>query len=115
MNGIKTDIVFSCHHPVLCDACRVAAGGEQVSNEFLDIFQKEIGRIRKKLYYRAAEGVKRHPLLALGISSVFAVALGIIGSVIAAYLYEGIRRPDQSAQATPAAVTPAASQLAHQP
>jgi len=96
MNGIKTDIVFSCNRPILCAACRLAASGEQVSNEILDIFEKEIRKIRKRLYYRVIDWVKKKPLIALALSSVFAVFLGVVGSLVASYIYEKINTPNKA-------------------
>lgn len=108
MTGIKTDIVFSCHSPILCESCRVAASDEQVSKETIETFAKEIRKIKKRLYHRIADWVRRQPVLALLISALFALILGTIGSLAASYIYDGIKkdqpnkRPDgTSAKAPP--------------
>ncbi|RRJ95180.1 hypothetical protein Ga0100231_013555 [Opitutaceae bacterium TAV4] len=117
MAGIKTDIVFSCHRPILCDTCRAAASADQVSKETIEVFAKEIKGIKKRLYYRAADWVKQKPLLALFASAIFALLLGIAGSLIASYAYEKIqtKAPNQALEPTTMAVTPAASHPSRQP
>ncbi|WP_144277133.1 hypothetical protein [Chlorobium sp. KB01] len=86
MAGIKTDIIFSSNNPILCESCCVAASGDQVPNEFLATVKKEIQGIKKHLYYQIADVIKLHPLLALTLSSIFAIILGTIGSLVAAYI-----------------------------
>lgn len=88
MTGIKTDIVFSCHRPIFCASCRVSASENSVSKEFLDRYEAEISKIKKRLFYLGADWVKQQPVLALILSSVLALLLGIAGSLIASVLYE---------------------------
>jgi len=87
MTGIKTDIVFSCHRPILCNTCGVEASNEQVASETLDTFSKEILRIKKKLYYRLLDGVKRNPILAISISLIAAFLINLASS----YYYDLIK------------------------
>lgn len=91
MTGIKTDIVFSCDRPVFCTECRVSAKGDSVPKEWLDKYEKEIRGIRKALFYRLSDKIKQHPIWALFLSSLFAVILGIIGSLIASAVYDCIK------------------------
>ncbi len=95
MNGIKTDLAASCDRPVICDDCREKLRQERVSNQLIDATKKDIGRIRKDLYFRAVDFVKKHPLWSLAMSSAFALALGISGSVAASFIYDGIKAPPQ--------------------
>jgi len=88
MNGIKTDIVYSLHKPIICPHCVEKLKQEKISNEVISNIQKEISRIKKPLFYQISEFVKKHPIWSLVISAVFAIILGAIGSFIATIIYE---------------------------
>lgn len=91
MNGIKSDLVESCIQPIVCDQCQERLRKERVSSEIIKATQREIRRIKKDLYYRAIDFIKHHPVWALIFSSAFALVLGIVGSLIASYIYDGIK------------------------
>ncbi|WP_404415381.1 hypothetical protein [Marinospirillum sp.] len=91
MNGIKTDLVASCHKPQICDECQERLKQERVSKSDIENTQSDIKRIKKDLYFRLIGHVKRHPIAALVISSVFALMLGITGSVIGSFVYEFLK------------------------
>ena len=91
MNGIKSDLVESCNKPIVCGECEERLKNERVSTQTINIIQKEIRKIRKHLYYRAFDFVKTKPVAALAISSAFAILLGIIGSLIASFIYDRIK------------------------
>ncbi|TKC81623.1 hypothetical protein FAZ69_27015 [Trinickia terrae] len=91
MNGIKTDLVESCNKPIICEECETRSKSERIPNQTIKIIQKEIRKIRKPIYYRALDFVKSKPVIALVISSVFAISLGVMGSLIASYIYDIIK------------------------
>lgn len=91
MNGIKSDLVESCNRPNVCNACVERLKKERVSLETISSVQIEIRKIHKILYYRAFDFVKTRPIAALFISSLFAISLGVMGSVIASYIYDAIK------------------------
>ena len=91
MNGIKSDLVESCNKPVVCAACEERLRNEHVSTQTIKTVQTEIRKIRKNLYYRALDFVKAKPLVALAISSAFAILLGVSGSLIASCIYDSIK------------------------
>ncbi|OIQ83829.1 hypothetical protein GALL_343480 [mine drainage metagenome] len=91
MNGIKTDIVYSCHNPIICSDCLERLRQEQISDETIAKCKKEIRGIQKKLFYRITDFIKQHPLWSLAISGVTAIVLGVIGSVLGSYVYEAIK------------------------
>lgn len=91
MNGIKSDLVESCNKPIVCGECEERLRNERVSNQTIKTVQKEIRKIRKHLYYRVFDFVKAKPVVALAISSVFAICLGVAGSLIASFIYDGIK------------------------
>jgi len=91
MNGIKTDLVASCHLPQICDECQERLKQERVSISDIDNTQNDIKRIKRELYYRIIGHVKKHPVAALIISSIFALSLGVTGSVIGSFIYEYLK------------------------
>lgn len=91
MNGIKTDVIYSCHNPVICPDCVERLRREKVSDETITQCKSEIRRIRKTLFYRIADFIKQHPLWSLVISAVTAIILGALGSVLGSYIYEAIK------------------------
>ena len=88
MNGIKTDIVYSCHQPIICSHCTEKLKQEKVSIEVISKIKKEIAKIKKPLFYRLEEFVKKHPIGSLIISAITAVVFGAIGSFIATVIYD---------------------------
>jgi hypothetical protein len=82
MNGIKTDLIESCSQPVVCDECQERLKAERVANDLITQTQSEIKKIRKELYYRLMDFIKHHPLWFLIISSIFAIFLNVIASLI---------------------------------
>lgn len=108
MNGIKSDLVESCNKPIVCGECEQRLRKGRVSDQVIKATQKEIRKIRKHRYYRIFDFVKSKPLTALFISSVFAIILGITGSLIASFIYDGIKvsfsagTTNQFRQVTPA-------------
>ena len=95
MNGIKSDLVESCNKPVVCPDCVERLMRERVSTQTIKMVQREIKVIRKQLYYRFVDFVKVKPLISLFISSLFALFLGIVGSLLASYIYDEIK-PQQA-------------------
>lgn len=92
MNGIKTDVVYSCHNPIICSDCVERLRREKVSDETIAQCQNEIRRIRKAMFYRITDFIKKHPLWSLAISAVTAIILGAAGSVLGSYVFEAIRK-----------------------
>lgn len=82
MNSSKSDIVFSLHRPVLCAACKARVLAKQVPSSLVPSLEHELRRIQKPLYNQIADWVKRHPVIALGITAASGVCLNIIASFI---------------------------------
>lgn len=92
MNGIKTDLVVSCHEPIICDECQERLRRARVSDDEIKLAEKEIKKIRQDLYFRILGNVRRHPIIALVISSLFALSLGVVGSISGSYAYEYLKK-----------------------
>ena len=82
MNASKLDIIFSMHKPTLCPECSNRLHSKQIDPSFLPNLRTELGRIRKTLYFRAAEWVQVHPLWALAVTAAFGVILNFAASVL---------------------------------
>ncbi|MBD3620061.1 MAG: hypothetical protein HUJ28_11365 [Chromatiales bacterium] len=91
MNGIKTDIIYSLHEPIICPDCVERLRKEKVSNETISKAQNEIIKIKKPLFYRIVSFVKKHPIWSMVISAISAIILGAIGSYIATVIYEATK------------------------
>ncbi len=92
MNGIKTDIVYSLNKPQLCNSCIHALTNNEIPKNRIDKIliekvQKELRKINKGSYYDIVDWVKKYPYWAITISSLSAVLLGMIGSLLATLLY----------------------------
>lgn len=92
MNGIKSDIIYSVNKPQICDSCLIDLAKDKVPKNKLDSIQGELIKIQKPVYYRIAEFVKKYPMWSFIISSLVAILLGVIGSLIASFIWENITR-----------------------
>lgn len=97
MNGIKTDVINSCVCPIICSECYEKLRNNRVSAELLQKTQKEIKRIKKELFYQIRDFIKVYPVWALVLSSLYAIILGVTGSIIATYIWEKLNTVSQSA------------------
>jgi hypothetical protein len=90
MNGLKEDVIYSCHQPILCSDCIGRLRREKVSDDLIGKVQREIMKIRKPLFFRVLDFIKVHPLWSLSISAFSAVVLGGAGSYLATVIYEAL-------------------------
>ncbi|WP_251977752.1 hypothetical protein [Salinicola avicenniae] len=97
MNGIKSDLVASCHTPIICGECKEKLRRDRVSNNDIESAEKDIKKIQKDLYFRILEKVKRYPIWTLILSSLFALLLGIIGSIAGSFIFDNLKS-DESQQ-----------------
>lgn len=92
MNGIKTDLVTSCVSPIICSECEQELLKRKIPSNLIKTTKREIIKIRKPLYFRWMDFIKLHPIISIFVSSVFVVFLGVLGSVIASYIYSWITK-----------------------
>lgn len=81
-NGIKSQVIHSTIKPIICEECTAQLLSEKVSKELIDKIKKELSGIKKNMYYRISDFIKKRPILSLTISILSALLLGIIGSLI---------------------------------
>lgn len=91
MNGIKTDIIHSCHKPILCTSCAEQSRQQKVSKETIEKCQSETYKIQKDFFYIMTDFIRQYPVWSLAISGLTAVVLGATGSVVGSYVYEAIK------------------------
>jgi len=90
MNGIKSDVVYSVNQPQICPTCIEDLKSDRIAVNELNNVQKELQRIKKSRYYRIAEKIKQYPVLAIVVSVLTALLIGIIGSVVGSVLLENL-------------------------
>lgn len=78
----KSDIVFSLHKPILCEECSIRVRQSQVEPSLLPQLSRELKRLHKTLFFRLADWVKVHPILALALTTLLALAVNLLSSVI---------------------------------
>ncbi len=91
MNGVKTDVVYSLSGPQLCHSCvetLTTLPQHRIEKEIITKVQWELKKIKKGFYYQITDFIKTKPILAIVVSSLFAIILGVIGSTIATIIWE---------------------------
>ena len=96
MDGIKTDIIYSTHKPQLCGACihdltNNPIAANRIEVDLINKIQLELKKINKGLYYQITDFIKRYPVWSIVISSITAILLGTVGSILASFIYECIK------------------------
>jgi len=91
MNGLKNDIIYSCVKPIICSDCKERLKKENVSNDMITKVEKEIKSFNKRRYYVIVDLIKSNPILAIFISSLTAIILGAIGSILGSIFYEYLK------------------------
>jgi hypothetical protein len=85
-HGVKSEIAISCDKPIICDECKERLREDRVSESVIAITQEEISNIHKQFYYQILDFIKRHPGGAFFMSSIYALVLGVIGSLLASWV-----------------------------
>lgn len=86
MIGIKSDIIYSCHEPIICNECAEKIKSDKVSIDTIENIRKEIHKIRKDLYYRIVDFVRQKPIISLFLYILSSVVIEIIASLIYDFL-----------------------------
>lgn len=86
--AIKTELLASLHHPRLCKYCIVRLEKENVPAEVIRKTQREIRHIKKSLFFRMVDFIKKHPILFLLLSFLAAV----LNNLVASYIYDMLHK-----------------------
>lgn len=89
-NANKSDVIYSLDKPQICNACVEVLKIDRIPINEIETIQKELLKIKRTLYHRIAAFIKKHPILAILISTTTAFILGILSSIVASYIYDGI-------------------------
>ena len=82
MCGEKSDIIYSCQNPIICERCKSKIEDIAHPSGFVELLSKEILKIKKSFYHRIAGFIKLHPYLSLGMGMISAIVFNILSSFI---------------------------------
>jgi hypothetical protein len=82
MTGIKKDIIVSATEPHICYECEGQMRKQLIDKDYLATLEKELRRIKKPLYYRVVDFIKKHPILSLIITAISSLAINLLSSII---------------------------------
>ena len=86
MCGLKEDIIIGATNPKICYECEAKLRSTLLDADFLDVLDKELKRIKKPVYFRITDWIKKHPILTLAV----AVGSTLLLSLIAMIIYDAI-------------------------
>ena len=90
MNGKKADIIYSTSKLILCPQCAAFLQQRELPRNFVENLTTEIRKIRKQLFYRISDFVKKHPLWSIVIGITTQLFIGIIAGLLANYFFKWI-------------------------
>lgn len=89
MNPYKEDLVYSSRKPIFCDECNSQQTQNGVPVDFIYNVRSEIKKIRKSIFHQILDFVKKHPIISIIISALFAILIEFISN----FLYDLTKRP----------------------
>jgi hypothetical protein len=90
MCGLKEDIVLSASKPTLCYACEATIRRKPLNENFIAQLRKELKFIKKPLYYRIFDWVKKHPILSLVITLLTTIIVDFISTTLYNLIFGGL-------------------------
>lgn len=82
MSGIKTDLIASVTKPNICYDCESQIRKQPIDSEYLIMLRKELRQIKKPLYCRVTDFIKKHPIFSLLITVVSSIVINLVSSII---------------------------------
>lgn len=82
MCGLKENIVLSASGPTICYACEAKMRQSTLNEKFITQLKKELKTIKKPMYYRIIDWIKKHPILSLIITAISSVIINVVSSFI---------------------------------
>ncbi len=84
--AFKSEIIHSMHKPTLCTECLNMLQRKSIPVDTLKFFKKELNAIRKPLFFRIADWIKRHPLWSLILAAMTSLLINIVSNFVYAWM-----------------------------
>ncbi|WP_294350554.1 hypothetical protein [uncultured Clostridium sp.] len=82
MCGDKRNVIYSCNKPIICNECRSKIYKYDCDEEYIKNLEKELKKIKKTVYYRISDFIKKEPILSLIIGIVSSIVLNLVSCAI---------------------------------
>ncbi len=86
MCGIKSEVIYKCVQPIICEQCKAYLISNGVSKDDVNNAEKELNKLKRNLYYRIVHFLKKHLYMAFLLSCCLALGLNILANFIFNYL-----------------------------
>jgi len=83
-NDNKNDITYSLGQVSICSNCEAEFDKTLVPKDFVENIRKELKRIKKGIFYRIRDFIRKEPIL----SMIIGIAVAILINIISSYLYD---------------------------
>jgi len=80
MNGLKTDVIHSTARPCICSQCQATMLKTQLPQGFLSKICKELKNVRKPMFYRLQDYIKKRPLCSIAIMVASALIIELLAN-----------------------------------
>lgn len=92
LRAMETGLPAALNQPKLCKECVKRLQEEHVPDEAIAIAQRELKQVRKILYYRVLDLIKKYPIRFLVISILLSITSNITCNLIASYMYDYLQK-----------------------
>lgn len=82
MCGIKSNIVLSATNPQVCFECEAKMRKNTLDDKYIETLKSELKVIKKPLYYRIIDWIKKHPILSLMITVISSILISITSNIL---------------------------------
>lgn len=82
MCGDKINVIYSCKEPIICNECRSKIDKYGCDEEYMKNLEKELKKIKKTVYYRISDFIKKKPILSLIIGILSSIGLNIFSCLL---------------------------------
>jgi hypothetical protein len=81
-NSDKEDIPFSLGKATICDDCKADFDSTFVPDRFVETLRNELKRIKKPIYFRIRDFIKRRPVVSLFIAILATIILNLVSNFL---------------------------------
>jgi len=79
-DDVLEDVIFSFNQPKICEECAAKWIERGTPKNMIETTRKELKRLKKTLFYRIFDIVKKHPLISMTISAIGMISINIFSS-----------------------------------